>query len=630
MWLERVCRSRRLPSVSSGFSAAVPAASVGEFAPRLVVAFLAVLAGWCLAGPAQAQVKLSLEDFQKLRQRAQPPELVLPPPPAPFAFELAELDLVVGEVSARLDQTLTLTLFADGWQRIPLGRSGSFTGADWRGLEGRVETQDQGAFLVVRGRGQHTLSLQSVVELRKDESSTRPAWSFELSPPPAAVIRGNLRTSAAVEEVQLSASQDGPTAALRAIGPRHWSFVDYFTPERRWTFGLYGRRILPEKAQLPLRYEARVLTQVVVSRTQLSVEGQVSVLVAQGRQTELLLALPSELETVGVDGPVAGWEVLGTGAERRLKVVPLEPVEKSLDIKIRLRGRNAESFVSPLLIPDGSRRTTYLSKATLQGDGLLDLVDAASARASTLAERELVGQAAERRLLAIADPLLPPRWQVVWAEGTDVLAAQVDRLLVDAALGPSGQAAYQVWAVIRNRGALTFELSLPPGFQLIDAARDGQMVAPGETARGAYSVPLASGDEPQVIHLRGVLPLALPIKSGELQVPMPQLSAPAAKVEARLVLPGAHSFGLADPSRAAAIALPPDSQARGARRLEATRANVIAQQVVAFLDAPTSGSGFFVAPSGYQTMTAAWSALSATPAPLAIKVTLGSEVASWF
>jgi hypothetical protein len=579
---------------------------------------------------AAAQVTLSLDEYRKLRARAQAPEVEPPPPPAPYALEVAELEIEAGTVSARLTQNLTFTVFADGWQRIPLGRSGSFTHTEWRGLEGRVEGGAAGSALVVRGRGRHSVRLESVLAMARDETSTRPAWRFELSAPPAATIRGRLRAAEGVEEATLAASQEPQVAALREEGTRVWSFVDLYGPERTLRFGLFGKRILPEKAQLPLRFDARAMTVATLTRTQLLVEAQIVAQVAQGRLSELQLEVPAGLEVVAVDGGVAGWQVQGEGAQRVLQVVPLEPVEKSIELKVRLRGRFTESFDSPLLMPRGSRRTSYLTKAVLQGDGLLDLVAPGSGRASTVVEREAFGQSSERRLLAVADPRQPPRWQVVWAEGTEVLAAQVDRLLIDAAVGAAGRAAYQVWAVVRNRGALTFELALPPGFELIDAARDGQLVAPGRDAAGAFSVPLASGEAAQVIHLRGVMPLALPAKSGDWALPLPSLSAPAAKVETRLVLPSGHDYELADPTRRQHLAAPPDVREQGDRRQAAARSNVIAQQVVSFLDSPSSQAAFFTCPAGYLSLSAGWSALSAMPAPLKLRVDLATEAASWF
>ena len=79
----------------------------------------------------------------------------------------------------------------------------------------------------------------------------------------------------------------------------------------------------------------------------------------------------------------------------------------------------------------------------------------------------------------MADAARPPLWEAAWAERTEVLAAQVDRLLVDVAMGEAGKASYQLWAEVRNRGAQQLTLTLPAGFELAVGHRDGVTVVPG-------------------------------------------------------------------------------------------------------------------------------------------------------
>ena len=150
--------------------------------------------------------------------------------------------------SARVVQTLGLTLFADGWQKVPLGEAGSFIAARFGDLEGRVNVTDEGWSLQVQGRGRHQVVLESVVPVRRDETSTRPTWQLGLRLPPAAVVRGRIEAPASVEEVEL----EGAGLVRRSEGS--WSFVAAPTPEPVG-FTLRGRRTLPERAQLPLRFE---------------------------------------------------------------------------------------------------------------------------------------------------------------------------------------------------------------------------------------------------------------------------------------------------------------------------------------------------------------------------------------
>ncbi|MFP5288148.1 MAG: hypothetical protein ACLGI9_20605, partial [Thermoanaerobaculia bacterium] len=156
-----------------------------------------------LGQAAGAQVTMPLAEYEALRARANPDADPDPKPPAPFAFETADLVISADGESARIVQTLGLTLFADGWQRVPLGEAGSFIAATFGGLDGRVNVAEGGWSLQVQGRGRHQVVLESVVPVRRDETATRPTWQLGLRLPPAAVVRGRIEAPGTVEEVEL-------------------------------------------------------------------------------------------------------------------------------------------------------------------------------------------------------------------------------------------------------------------------------------------------------------------------------------------------------------------------------------------------------------------------------------------
>ena len=593
--------------------------------------------------PAGAQVTLPLAQFEALRARAHPEPTAAVPPPAPVAFESAEVEIAAGRDSARIVQTLTLTVYADGWQQVPLGEAGSFVAARFGSLDGRVEVDDDGWALQVRGRGRHTVVLESAVPLQRDDSATRPTWQLGLHLPPAAVVTGRVTSLPGLAQVAgrpAAAPDEVDEVELQGAGlvwreEAAWSFVAAPSAAPA-IFVLRGRRTLPERAQLPLRFEATSATATSLSRTQLRVHGWVGVRVAQGRLPEVRLPLPAGLEVVAVAGPVAGWSVV----EGQLVITPLAPVEDALAVEVTLAGRPpaaGSELASPLLVPAGSRRTVLLAKAAVQGDGLLTLADPAAVRAALPGEEAALPEALRRApgtLFAVLDAARPPRWEAEWAEGAEVLAAQVDRLWVDVAAGESGRASYQLWAEVRNRGAQQLAVRLPAGFELVAGSRDGEPIAAGAAAAGAgggpaVAVPLASSERAQVIHLRGLLPLAVP-SSGELAVPLPALSAPAARVEVRLVLPGERRYTLADATRARTVGPPPGTDERAARLLEVLSSNNIAQQVLAAPRAPASAPGLFDRPPGFAAVEASWSALSADPAPLAVHIEHDKEASPWF
>src|SRR6185312_10196057 len=93
--------------------------------PTSIVGTAALLTLLATVAGAQ-QVTLPLTQYEDLRTRANPAAETPPSPPAPFALEMADFDVTAGPGSARIVQTLRLTLYDDKWQTVPLGDAGSF------------------------------------------------------------------------------------------------------------------------------------------------------------------------------------------------------------------------------------------------------------------------------------------------------------------------------------------------------------------------------------------------------------------------------------------------------------------------------------------------------------------------
>src|SRR4051794_40745687 len=267
------------------------------------ILFVAVaLQALALAARAQ-QVTLPLEKYEDLRARANPAAGAQANPPAPYALELAEYAVKVGPESARVVQTLRLTLYDDHWQTVPLGDAGSFISADFKGTEGRVEAGEKGLEMHVRGHGRREVRLESAVPVARDDKATRPTWSFALRFPAAAVVRGRIEAPPAVEELDAEGS-----GLIFPVSPgAGWTFVALPATEVRWA--LSGRATAPQRAQLPLRFEATSATATTLSRTRLQVLGWIEVRIAQGRMETLRVPVPAGLEVADVRGPSAGWKV---------------------------------------------------------------------------------------------------------------------------------------------------------------------------------------------------------------------------------------------------------------------------------------------------------------------------------
>ncbi|MEO8502600.1 MAG: hypothetical protein ABI609_01775 [Acidobacteriota bacterium] len=573
-----------------------------------------------------AQVTLPLERYEDLRSRSRPLDVTPEPPPAPYAVESVELELHAGETSARLISTWRLAVFTPEWQSVPFLPSGSLVSADFGGLEGRVDAGPDGTrgawSLRVRGTGRHVVRLESMVPLERDETATRPTWHLEIQSPSAAAVHGTLTALAAVEDV--TSDSGALVTALRASAsaPLHageWEFLAH--PGTRIRLTLAGKATAPARAHLPLRMEASAATVATVSRTELKLRAWIETRVAQGSLEELRVPLPDGFEVASVVGAYSGWKT----ADKTLVVTPLAPIETTWPLVIELRGSPRNTFTSPLLLPAGVARVRAFCATEVKGDGLAAVADPGSARRVDELELQRLPadlRAGGARFYVVPETSRPPKFEVAWAEGTQVLAAEIDRLLVEVAVGEAGKASYRVWVVVRNRGAQQMVFEMPPGFELAAAARDQAQVRAGQRAT-QFTMPISAGERPQVLRLAGLLPLVVPAV-GEFVVPMPVLSAPVGRVEVRALLPAGRSYTLADATRLGAVGAPPSS-AHGQSRAE----NVAQQAVLAAVRALPADAPFGL-PDGSIEIDAAWNALSPSPQPLVLRIKSSKERTSWF
>lgn len=572
------------------------------------------------AVPAQ-EVTLPLARYDELRALAREAPAEEPEPPAPWAFEEAVLTVEIGEHSARVTHDLTLAVYADGWHTVPLPQLGTFIDADFGALEGRLRT-DGGWALEMRGEGRRQVRLTTVVPVSEDRDARRLTRTLRLRAPSAALVRGTLELGDGVEEV----ASDGPLILAGGDGR-----------ERAFTLGagqsgeltLLGPSAAPARAELPPRFEATSATVLEVSPHRRRARIWLDVRMLQGELDELSLPVPEGYEVLAVGGEVAGWDV----AADMLTVHPLVPVAERLELEIEIAAGPAGELVSPVVHPPAAVVGVAASKVEAESDGLLELLDAGAARRLTERREPALPAAfhdAGGMAFELAPDAPPPRWRVSWADGTEVLAAQVDRLLLDCLVGESGRAFYQLWAEVRSRGSRQLELDLPPGAELVTLRRDGVPLEPGR-GRGTWVVPLRAAGEAQVIYLSAVHSLDLP-DDGDFELPLPRLSVPVGRVEVRTLLPGGRSYRLAEEARAGRAGQPPGITASHAP-------SPLANQLgVATATSPEAGpaAGFaaandlYPAPDGFTVVEAAWSALTPSPAPLRLAIAGDAARKEWF
>ncbi len=580
---------------------------------RLAVTFILLATARVLGAQ---EVTLPLDRYEELRKRAQPVPIATPAPPAAYALEAAQIEIVAGKETARVTERLTLSLFTREWQDIVLPNVGSLTSAQLGSLEGRVKTDAQ-LTLVARGKGRHVVVLTSVVALAEDPAAARVTRTLSLALPPAAAVAGTITTTD--EQIQEIAIASGGLA--RAGGAaRKLEFVG--ASGESMGIRLLGPGRSVDRAKLPLKFTAVSATLAEVARTRTKVTGWITASVLSGQLDRLSIELPKDLEVAAVRPADVGWEIDGN----RLIVTPAADVEKTFSLAVELTGETKKAFVSPLLVPTGATQLTLMNAVRVADDGQPMLVDMGAGRRAEPEDEALLGEAARgAAFFVVRDRERAPRWEIEWPEKGKSLAAQVDRLLVNAVLGGARRGAYECWAVVRSSGTTEITLTPPAGFEVLRVERDGIEVQPGETAAGLV-VPLAAGSETQVVHVAGLLDNVAVPESGELALGIPSASAPIASIEVQVALPGDRQYSLAQEERRRGTGGIPRSRsapgketASGLQALAARRAGRAQREW-----SPYAGS------DGATTIEAGWSAMTETPGPLVIRIKPRRQKEVWF
>jgi hypothetical protein len=573
------------------------------------------------------EVTLPLERYEDLRARSRPAAEEAVPPAAPFALEAAQLEITVGRTSARVSQRLTVSIYSAEWVSIPLAPTGSLTSAQLGTLDGRIES-GSGMTLVARGRGRHQLRIDSVVPLRDDDSAARTTRTAKIALPTAAAVTGALVTGEETEEVAF-VSGGLPRASSLA---HRFEFVG--EPGATLDVRLLGKGRPPERARLPLKYDAVSSALTELARTRTRISARLVFEVSSGQADGFEVELPKGFDVVSVLPRDLGWTAEGT----RLTLTPAAPVEKMLAVEVALTGEPQQTFAAPLLVPKGASRLTLLTAVQVSADGIPVLTEPGSSRraeAPELAKLPEAMRSVAAPFFVVRDPSRPPRWTITWSEESEVLAAQVDRLVVNALVGSAGRAAYQLWAAVRSTGSTALVLEPPEGLELVAVERDGVAVVPGTSGKG-LAVPLGSGGGTQVVHISGLLSLRIP-PEGELALPLPGSSAPIGEVEVAVRLPGNRSYALVNAERAGTVSGLPEPKPGSATVTEtgAKPADSPAWTLAALAGAggvtPRRQAVWFQGSANSVLVQARWSALASTLGPLAIRVKPSREKKEgWF
>ena len=441
----------------------------------------AVLVCLCAAVDARAQapvegwVVLPVDEYRALRARANPDAPAPLPPPVDATLTRVEYDLRADTDVVSGRALLTIDVLRDGWVKVPIP-------AGLRVRDARIDGQP---VPLVEGPPAHVLlSRSGRVVLSLDISlplgAAGGAESVSLPPAPAALSRAILTVQRGGVELTVT----GGFVHERAESATESKWTALGRANQGMTFS-WKRKTDERRAELPLRYRARIASAVRLGEEVSTVSANVRVEVQQGVARAVTLTVPIGVVVNQVNGAtIADWDIKG----EMLRVRLLDPVATELSFVVQGESRlPADGEVAiPLLRAAAAERETGGVAVSVLGAGEIEkqqmrgfepadvseLTDVTGGRESpsTVAFRMRPVAGTESRSLHVSIKRYTPQ---------AVLIANVEEARYRALASEDGLFLVEAHYAIRNNQRSFLKVTLPPGATIWSAAVGGRAVRPG-------------------------------------------------------------------------------------------------------------------------------------------------------
>jgi len=449
-------------------------------------------------------VALTIADYLKLRDQANPRPAPPPPPPARATVSETAYELTAGEGLATGTAELAIDVLDDGWVEVPLpaslfvraarlgGRPLAIT--DSRPAAGASPGAFPGASpgsgtrrILLSRRGRSLVTLDVAVPIAETAGNE----SIQLPPATGGLVRATLTVPRA--DVAISAS--GGTIVERAGEPSARRVTAHAALGQ--TLGLsWSRQREATGASLPVRLRGQLQHVVGLGEDTALVTARVTIEVLRGGASAFTLRVPDGLVVNQVQGAhVADWDI----QDAALTITLLDRVDRQVAVIVSGEFRPPASgrIEVPLLhLADAERETGAVAVEVLGAGEVMkheargldptdptDLGDLLSGRLSPaiVAFRYRGDRPDAERALALTLTRYAPQ---------EVLLAAVDEARYRALVSEDGKALVEGRLAVRNNQRSFLALTLPGGATLWSVAVDGRPVRPGTGPKGSVLVPL--------------------------------------------------------------------------------------------------------------------------------------------
>ncbi len=445
--------------------------------------------------PDPGNVTLTLDEYNKLVERAGKPPKKPETAPLPYSIKHADLKLKVENSGVMGSVELEGEVFHKGISKVPLTSGMTILDAHQNG-KGVPLLQEGGTHVALLPAGDFSISLDAGLPLRIDAGRA----SFSLPAP----VAGSVQMSLLIPGEHTLANITPGVITSRKSENGHTAIEATLVPGQPANIWWATREVVAPAAPREVRFLADSKTLVSVSEAEIRVAVLADITMVQGETSTFQVQIPEGFEVTGVTGPTLD------SAETQPKVVNVRPVGATepthpyIFLTVSNPGLRSHQFLismersindtkadAPFVSFRGAQRET--GEVLVEGAGTMEItateggglkrMDVKEANPYLRSLAHFPPQAAFRyHRQASETPTLALNW-VRFPDGS-VLAAVAESADVTTMVTSEGKSLTEVKLTLKNQAQPFLKVSLPTGATILSAEVAGERVKPVQGADG--------------------------------------------------------------------------------------------------------------------------------------------------
>jgi hypothetical protein len=501
--------------------------------------------------PDPGNVTLTLDEYNKLVERAAKPPKKPDPAPLPYSIKHADLKLRVENNGVMGSIELEGEVFHKGISKVPLTNGMTILDARQNG-KGIPLIQENGAHVALLPTGDFSISLDTGLPVRIDAGRA----SFSLPAP----VAGSVQMSLLIPGEHTLANINPGVITSRKSENGHTEIEATLVPGQPASIWWATREVVAPVAPREVRFLADSKTLVSLSEAEMRIAVLADITMVQGETSSFRVQIPDGFEVTGVTGPTLDS---AETQPRVIKVHPAgttEPDRPYIFLKVSNPGlRNHQFLISmersindtkadaPFVSFIGAQRET--GEVLVEGAGTMEItateggglkrMDVKEANPYLRSLAHFPPQAAFRYHRQASEvPTLALNW-VRFPDGS-VLAAVAESAEVTTMVTSEGKSLTEVRLTLKNQAQPFLKVSLPAGATILSAEVAGERVKPVQGADGNRVPLLRPGFRPNgsytvsFVFMHSGTPFA---KKGGADLSLPSMDIPISLLNWEVFLP---------------------------------------------------------------------------------------------